>query len=145
MHSKYRTLFYRYLASLSLLGKYKNWFTDETICNPTCYQGIFPIICKAYTHEKHIKTHKSTWKTYKATMFINYAHRIQSFISLPFPAFLCMILNGIPNFLLFILFQTNPKHISTSFFLKNKTKTKKTTAFLPVLHISKILPRIIPT
>lgn len=61
-HSKCRTFFYRYLASLSLLEECKNWFTDETICNPTCHPGTFPIICKAYIHEEHMKTHQSTWK-----------------------------------------------------------------------------------
>lgn len=104
-HSKCRTFFYRYLASLSLLEECKNWFTDETICNPTCHPGNFPIICKAYIHEKHKISSKHMKETYKATMFINYAHRIHSFISLPFPPFFYMVLNGIPNFLLFILFQ----------------------------------------
>lgn len=59
-------------------------------------------------------------ETYKATMFINYAHRIQSFISLPFPTFFYVVLNGIPSFLLIHSFSKLTPNISplVSFFKK---------------------------
>lgn len=118
-HSKYRTFFYRYLASLSLLGEYKNWFTDETICNPNCYQGIIPIICKAYIHEKHIKTHKSTWKKYIKQPCLSVMPTEYNLLFLfLFQLFSMWYLMAYLTFFYSFFFKTNPKHISTSFLLK---------------------------